>query len=256
MHYAKMTSIPFVCTSTSVRRLVLLFSYSWLYTTVSSQGFYGSLPHYAYGGDPSHDAGYPGVATGGSPYHTGLYPGYANQYQPGYSVGSPSPYHQASPYASVPQQQHLRQTLPGAYHGSNPYAVNPLSITPQLASTPPLSPPPAFHTPGSTCTASQPPKIDYGDCPQLEPKDEDKMKKEEKQKECLKDLEVSENTTVDALSLPLQNKVKECVLRKDELVSSRRMEIEFARLAFCLYAISVLAMHVCLIRCILRWAHN
>ena len=69
------------------------------------------------------------------------------------------------------------------------------------------------------CVVKTPPKIDWGDCPSLEPKEEEKKKKEEKVKECLKDLEVNENSTVEALSKPLQEKAKECVFRKDELIN-------------------------------------
>lgn len=74
--------------------------------------------------------------------------------------------------------------------------------------------------PQSGCSSSgQTQKVDYGECPQLEATSEEKMKKEEKQKECLTDLEVNENSTLTDLSEAYQSKVKECVLRKDELVS-------------------------------------
>lgn len=73
--------------------------------------------------------------------------------------------------------------------------------------------------PGQGCVPTPPPKIDWGDCPTLEGTDEIKSMKEEKQKECLKDLEMNENTTLSSLSTVLQNRVKECVLRKDGLVS-------------------------------------
>ena len=66
-----------------------------------------------------------------------------------------------------------------------------------------------------------PPKIDWGDCPMLEGKEEDKKAKEEKQKDCMKNLELNENTTYAELTPVLQNRVRECTLRKDELVSSQ-----------------------------------
>lgn len=69
------------------------------------------------------------------------------------------------------------------------------------------------------CVVAAPPKIDWGDCPSLESKEEDKKAKEEKQKECMKNLELNENTTYAELTPVLQNRVRECTLRKDELVS-------------------------------------
>lgn len=55
----------------------------------------------------------------------------------------------------------------------------------------------------------------------LEGKEEDKKAKEEKQKDCMKNLELNENTTYAELTPVLQNRVRECTLRKDELVSSQ-----------------------------------
>ena len=83
-------------------------------------------------------------------------------------------------------------------------------------------PTPAFIAPSAPvrgCSADSPAKIDWGDCPSLESKEEDKKAKEEKQKECMKNLELNENTTFTQLTPVLQNRVRECTLRKDELVS-------------------------------------
>jgi len=69
------------------------------------------------------------------------------------------------------------------------------------------------------CKSAVPPKIDWGICPMLEATDENKKAKEEKQKECIKDLELNENSTMEELSPTLQNRVRECVLRKDGLIN-------------------------------------
>lgn len=94
-----------------------------------------------------------------------------------------------------------------AYGASSPYLPAP------------VPPPSAIGGARHTCGASSPPKIDWGDCPSLESKEEDKKMKEEKQKECMKNLELNENTTFNELTSILQNRVRECTLRKDELVS-------------------------------------
>jgi len=73
--------------------------------------------------------------------------------------------------------------------------------------------------PGQGCVPTPPPKIDWGDCPMLEGNDESKMMKEERQKECIKDLELNENATLSSLSPVLQDRVRECVLRKNELLN-------------------------------------
>jgi len=69
------------------------------------------------------------------------------------------------------------------------------------------------------CKPAAPPKIDWGICPMLEATEEDKKTKEDKEKECIKDLELNENTTMADLSPALQNRVRECVLRKDGLIN-------------------------------------
>jgi hypothetical protein len=53
----------------------------------------------------------------------------------------------------------------------------------------------------------------------LEGTDENKMMNEERQKQCIKDLELNENATLSSLSPVLQDRVRECSLRKNELVS-------------------------------------
>ena len=73
------------------------------------------------------------------------------------------------------------------------------------------------------CVPTPPPKIDWGNCPMLEGKEEDKKMKEDKQKVCIKDLELNENATLEELTPSLQKRVRECVLRKDELVSNHSM---------------------------------
>lgn len=72
---------------------------------------------------------------------------------------------------------------------------------------------------GQGCVPTPPPKIDWGDCPMLEATDESKTMKEEKQKECMKDLELNEKSTLSSLSPVLQDRIRECVLRKNEQVS-------------------------------------
>lgn len=83
----------------------------------------------------------------------------------------------------------------------------------------------ASHYPSLTphtqqgCVPTPKPKIDWGSCPSLEAKDEDKKMKEDKQKECIVDLELNENSTLEELNPTLQDRVRECVLRKDELIN-------------------------------------
>ncbi|KAI1289764.1 hypothetical protein HDE_08265 [Halotydeus destructor] len=122
-----------------------------------------------------------------NPYfgHSGLFPGHSPDHFQG-------PQYPQIPFP-VPRFPHPAQPQ------IHPYATQ-------------LPPSPAACVPAE-------PKLDYGQCPTLEAKEEDKAKKEEKQKECLKDLELSENSTLSELSNPVQDKMKECALRKDKLVN-------------------------------------
>lgn len=67
--------------------------------------------------------------------------------------------------------------------------------------------------------SNKPAKLDYGSCPELEPKENDKKMEEEKIKECLKDLELNENSTLDEVTTAQKTKIDHCILRKQELVS-------------------------------------
>jgi hypothetical protein len=81
----------------------------------------------------------------------------------------------------------------------------------------------AFNVPHTNaqqgCVPTSKPKIDWGNCPSLEAKEEDKKIKEDKQKDCIRDLELNENSTLEELNPTLQDRVRECVLRKDELIN-------------------------------------
>ena len=175
----------------------------------SGQSYFGHGP----GPDYLHDSGYSSLPS--SPYGPPRYSGSQQNSNPFQLLFGHDP--SSASTAGFPSQL-FSGIFPGqgatpSHHGRRSHHSS--AFPPYL---PRYSPEVAQSAPA--CVVKTPPKIDWGDCPSLEPKEEDKKKKEEKTKECLKDLEVNENSTVDALSKPLQEKARECVLRKDELLNA------------------------------------
>lgn len=117
--------------------------------------------------------------------------------------------------AQKPSTTNVKSTNPSVTNSFFNY--NPYQQQPYHHSFPAM---PGHETP---CVPTPPPKIDWGNCPMLEPKEDDKKMKEDKQKECIKDLELNENATLAELNPSLQKRVRECVLRKNELVSNHSM---------------------------------
>lgn len=192
---------------------LLHFLVASLFVTGNGQGFFGPSNPFEHNiaPNPGH-GGYQGYYGGGDT-SAGLPFGRLFQQHQQRQQSFNQLHHQAQAQGYGHSQGFgpLSPQLPNFFGGRSPFAGNPFA--------PSAPPSPVAAASSSSCSAAVPPKIDYGDCPTLEAKEEDKMKKEEKQKECLKDLEVSENSTVEALGQPLQDKVRECVLRKEELVS-------------------------------------
>lgn len=125
----------------------------------------------------------------------------------------------------IPPGSSFRFAYPPRYNGLSPNSVAPYSPF-NLPLYPPPPPPlvrptiaPAIAS--TVCKNDKPPRLDYKDCPQFEEKEEDKKMKEEKSKECFKDINVSENSTREELNPTLQNSLDECLLRKKELVSKQ-----------------------------------
>lgn len=194
---------------------ILLFA---ILTVVNGQyPYYGG--HYPGAQQLGYGHGYPGQ--GVSPFSH-----YYGQPQQQGQVSRTPPQQQLNPYSSQFQQPGPSISTNNYFGGGHPGAGALDGLASYLPQPPPpqqLLPPPPPKPEVKAAPVGcpgKPPKVDYGDCPSLEPKDEDKMKKEMKQKECLKDLEVNENSTLTDLSEAYQSKVTECVLRKDELVCS------------------------------------